>query len=422
MQGVNWDAGTDADAGSGIFRRLAPGPHGRPSLRPTYGETMIRVLSVVGTRPNFIKVGALHHAFDRHPAIEGVLVHTGQHYDRAMSEVFFEQLGLPEPDHYLGIGGGSHAEQTGRVMIALEPALRDVAPDVVVVVGDVNSTLAAALAAVKLHIPVAHVEAGLRSSDRRMPEEINRIATDAIADRLYVTERSGLDHLRREGIPEDRVVFAGNVMIDSLERFRHRAAATGAAASFGLEGTPYVLMTMHRPSTVDHAEPLGRLAETIERIAAHAPVVFPIHPRTRQRLADFGLLDRLHAIDGLRLAEPVGYLEFLDLMQQAAVVVTDSGGIQEETTALGVPCLTLRPHTERPVTVEVGTNVLLPLDPDAVASHVADALAGRGKKGEEQPARLDGRVTERVDPALSGEACEQARHYAAGGSPAPSRS
>lgn len=356
---------------------------------------MIRVLSVVGTRPNFIKAGALHRAFDRHPAIEGVLVHTGQHYDRAMSEVFFEQLGLPEPHHYLGVGGGSHAEQTGRVMIALEPVLREVAPDVVVVVGDVNSTLAAALTAVKLHLPVAHVEAGLRSSDRRMPEEINRIATDAIADRLYVTERSGLDHLRREGIPEDRVVFAGNVMIDSLERFRHRAAASGAVAAFGLERTPYVLMTMHRPATVDHAEPLGRLAETIERVAAHAPVVFPIHPRTRQRLADFGLIGRLDATERLRLAEPVGYLEFLDLMQQAAVVVTDSGGIQEETTALGVPCLTLRPHTERPVTVEVGTNVLLPLDPGAVASHVEDALAGRGKKGE-LPPLWDGHAAERI--------------------------
>ncbi len=364
---------------------------------------MIRVLSVVGTRPNFIKVGALHRAFDRHPEIEGVLVHTGQHYDRAMSEVFFEQLELPEPDYYLGIGGGSHAEQTGRVMMALEPVLRDVAPDVVVVVGDVNSTLASALAAVKLHIPVAHVEAGLRSSDRRMPEEINRIATDAIADRLYVTEQSGLDHLRREGIPEDRVVFAGNVMIDSLERFRHRAAATGTVAQFGLEGRPYVLMTMHRPSTVDHAEPLERLAGIIERIAAHAPVVFPIHPRTRQRLADFELLGRLGAVEDLRLAEPVGYLEFLDLMQQAAVVVTDSGGIQEETTALGVPCLTLRPHTERPVTVDVGTNVLLPLDPDAVSSHVEDALAGRWKKGRVPPL-WDGHAAERIAEDL-------VRHY-----------
>ncbi len=356
---------------------------------------MLRVLSIVGTRPNFIKVGALHHAFSRHPQIESVLVHTGQHYDRAMSEVFFEQLRLPEPDRYLGIGSGSHATQTARIMTALEPVLQEEAPDVVVVVGDVNSTLAATLVAVKLHIPVAHIEAGLRSGDRTMPEEINRLATDAIADRLYVTEQSGLDHLQREGVPEDRVVFAGNVMIDSLERFRHEASATGTVAGFGLEHKPYVLMTMHRPATVDHEQPLGRLAETIEGITTHAPVVFPIHPRTRQRLQAFGLLDRLDALDTLHLTEPVGYLEFLDLMQNAAAVVTDSGGVQEETTALGVPCLTLRPNTERPVTVDIGTNVLLPLAPDQITKHMEEALAGQWKQGQVPPL-WDGHAAERI--------------------------
>lgn len=346
---------------------------------------MIRVLNVVGTRPNFIKIGALHHAFSAHPAIAPRLVHTGQHYDAKMSEVFFRQLELPEPDLYLGVGSGSHAEQTAATMTALEAVFLKERPDLVVVVGDVNSTLAAALVAAKLHLSLAHVEAGLRSFDRRMPEEINRLVTDALADMLYVTEHSGLVNLRREGIPEAQVCFAGNVMIDSLVRFREKAATLGAAAGMGLAPGQYVLMTMHRPSTVDHPEKLRCLTDIMRQISVLAPVVFPVHPRTRARLEAEGLLNALTALDGLHLTEPLGYLEFLSLMIDAGLLVTDSGGIQEETTFLNVPCLTLRETTERPVTITLGTNELMPLEPAPILEAVQRALSGNWKQGRIPP-------------------------------------
>ena len=361
---------------------------------------MYHVLTVVGTRPNFIKVGALHRAFLAQPTLEPRLVHTGQHYDREMSGVFFEQLGLPRPHKYLDVGSGSHAEQTARIMIALERTVLEDRPDAAVVVGDVNSTLAAALVCAKLHIPVAHVEAGLRSGDRTMPEEINRLATDAVANIFYVTEQSGVDNLRNEGVPEERICFAGNVMIDSLIRYRQKAAATGTVSQFGLERGRYVLMTMHRPASVDVPHRLERLVQAIERIAAVAPLVFPIHPRTRTRLDDKGLTSRLQALGSLRLVEPLGYLEFLDLMASAGVLVTDSGGIQEETTFLGVPCVTLRSSTERPITTELGTNRLVPLNPDAVESAVREALAGRWPKGQIPPL-WDGHAAERIATHLA---------------------
>jgi UDP-N-acetylglucosamine 2-epimerase (non-hydrolysing) len=356
---------------------------------------MIRVLSVVGTRPNFIKIGALHHAFSAHPAITPRLVHTGQHYDAKMSEVFFDQLELPEPDQYLGIGSGSHAAQTAATMIALETVFLDEHPDVIVVVGDVNSTLAGALVAAKLHLPLVHVEAGLRSFDRQMPEEINRLVTDAVADVLYVTEQSGLDNLRREGVPDAKVSFVGNVMIDSLLRFRPKAAALKTAAGFGLTPKQYVLMTMHRPVNVDDPANLRRLVEIVQAIAAHAPVVFPVHPRTRNRMAAEGHLDALNALDRLHLAEPIGYLEFLSLMMDAGLLVTDSGGIQEETTSLGVPCVTLRDSTERPITITLGTNMLLPLAVDPLVEAVQHALSGRWKQGQTPPF-WDGHAAERI--------------------------
>ena len=352
------------------------------------------VLSVVGARPNFMKVAPVHRALDARGHVRSRIVHTGQHYDDRMSAVFFADLGLPEPHHYLGVGAGTHAEQTARVMLALEPVLEAEGPALVAVVGDVNSTLAAALVAAKRHVPVAHVEAGLRSGDRRMPEELNRICTDALADLLFVTEQSGIEHLRREGIPDDRIHFVGNVMIDSLVRCLDRARASGAVQRLGLDAGGYVLVTVHRPSNVDAEAPLERVVRIVERLAARRPVVLPLHPRTAARLDQFGLRPALTVRPTVHLIEPLGYLEFVNLMEQATAVVTDSGGIQEETTYLGVPCLTIRESTERPVTITMGTNSLVPLDAEAVATRLEDMVGG-GRRGEIPPL-WDGRAGERI--------------------------
>ena len=363
--------------------------------------SQLHVLSVVGARPNFMKVGPVHRALEAAGA-RSTIVHTGQHYDARMSDVFFRQLGLPEPDFYLGIGGGSHAEQTARVMMAFEEVLLEVKPDLVLVVGDVNSTVAATLVAVKLHVPVAHVEAGLRSGDRRMPEEINRLCTDAISDLLFVTEQSGLDNLKHEGTPDERVHFVGNVMIDSLVHAREAARELGSPAAHGVEPGGYILMTMHRPSNVDTQEPLEEMVRLVEGLAEMLPVVLPAHPRTAGNLEKFGLLDRLKAVEGLRLIEPAGYLEFLGLMEGAAVVVTDSGGVQEETTFLGVPCLTLRENTERPATIDLGTNELSPLDAAHVIGRVRSILGGE-RAGHRVPPLWDGKAAERIAAVLIGE-------------------
>ncbi|GIV57692.1 MAG: UDP-N-acetyl glucosamine 2-epimerase [Rhodothermaceae bacterium] len=360
----------------------------------------IRVLNVVGARPNFMKVAPLHRAFEAHPAFASRIVHTGQHYDARMSDIFFRQLEMPEPHVYLGVGSGTHAEQTARVMVAFERIVLDERPDLVVVVGDVNSTLACSLVAAKCHVPVAHVEAGLRSGDRTMPEEINRIATDAISDFLFVTEQSGLDNLRAEGVPEEKIFFVGNVMIDALVQFREKAARATILEDLGLTSGDYALMTMHRPSNVDRAEGLQKLLETLEALTEQLPVVFPIHPRTRNRFADFGLAERLAAVPRLHLLDPLGYLEFLRLMEHAAVVVTDSGGIQEETTYLQVPCLTLRENTERPVTLELGTNALMPLDPGPIARRVAALRAGEYPAGRIPPL-WDGQAARRIVDVLA---------------------
>lgn len=359
----------------------------------------LKVLHVVGARPNFMKVGPVHRALEATGAAVSVVVHTGQHYDAKMSDVFFRDLGLPEPDHYLGVGGGTHAEQTARVMLAFEPVLLDEQPDLVLVVGDVNSTLAAALVAAKLQVPVAHVEAGLRSFDRAMPEELNRLCTDALSDLLFVTEQSGLDNLRREGVPDAKVHFVGNVMIDSLVAALPKARAAGAVERLGLPPRGFVLMTMHRPSNVDEEAPLREVVRLVEALAARLPVVLPLHPRTAGNLARFGLRERLDRIPALHLVEPLGYLDFLGLMEAAAAVVTDSGGVQEETTFLGVPCLTLRENTERPVTIAVGTNELAPLDADHVAARLDAILAGEGRKGEIPPL-WDGHAAERIAEVL----------------------
>lgn len=358
-----------------------------------------KIFNVVGARPNFMKIGPLHRAFTALDDVESVIIHTGQHYDERMSDVFFKQLELPEPDIYLGVGSGTHAQVTAKVMISFEEAVLEHKPDLILVVGDVNSTVACSLVAAKCHIPLAHVEAGLRSGDRTMPEEINRLVTDSISDFLFVTEQSGLDNLKEEGVSDDKVFFSGNVMIDSLVHFREKAAQRPILANLSVEKKNYILMTMHRPANVDTAEQLEKVVETIEGLAALHPVVLPMHPRTRARLTSFGMLDKVEAISGLTLSEPLGYLDFLNLMDNASVIVTDSGGIQEESTYLQVPCITLRDSTERPITVDLGTNELMDLDPSVIIPRVEALLSGEGKKGQIPPL-WDGKAATRIADTL----------------------
>jgi len=358
------------------------------------------VLCVVGARPNFMKMAPILRALAAHaPALPARLVHTGQHYDAEMNGRLFDDLRLPGPDINLEVGSGSHAQQTAEVMRRFEPVLDEVRPRCVVVVGDVNSTLACSLVAVKKGVPVAHVEAGLRSGDRSMPEEINRLLTDQIAERLYTTERSAAANLEREGVAPERVRFVGNVMIDSLLFNRPQArepaqvlAAQGIDASVLAEG--FGLVTLHRPSNVDDRGTLASLLGVLGEVAARLPLVFALHPRTRSAIERFELRS---AIEGRRmiLLPPQGYLEMLGLMAQASLVLTDSGGLQEETTALGVPCLTLRENTERPITIEQGTNLLVGRDRTAILAAVGDILHGHGKRGR-QPELWDGRAAERI--------------------------
>jgi UDP-N-acetylglucosamine 2-epimerase (non-hydrolysing) len=327
-----------------------------------------------------------------------LLVHTGQHYDQAMSQVFFDQLGMPTPDIHLEVGSDTHARQTARIMTAFEPVLLEHRPDWVVVAGDVNSTVATGLVAAKLEVPVAHVEAGLRSFDRTMPEEINRVLTDHLSDLLFTTEESGNLNLQREGIPDERVAFVGNCMVDSLRTHVEAAIAQEPWQKLGLTPGGYALMTLHRPSNVDDPETLRSLISTASRIAEELPVVFPLHPRTRQRLDDLGLA----APAGLRLEPPLPYLSFLGLMARARCVLTDSGGIQEETTALSVPCLTLRWNTERPSTVDTGTNRLVGTEKSKILAAFDDILGERWQQGEIPPL-WDGRAGERIAERLLNE-------------------
>lgn len=353
---------------------------------------------VAGARPNFVKIAPLVRAL-RAAGLPYRLVHTGQHYDPLLSDVFFAQLELPPPDLHLGVGSGSHAEQTARILTAYDAVLERDPPRATLVVGDVNSTLACALAAAKREIPVIHVEAGLRSFDRSMPEEINRVLVDHLAELLFVTEPSGVVNLRREGIPEERIFLVGNVMIDTLRALAPAARQAPGPERWGLAPGSYALVTLHRPGNVDDAAGLARVVAVLEAVAEELPVLFPVHPRTRARLCAHGWQERLAAHPRLRLVEPLGYVEFLRLMQDAAVVLTDSGGVQEETTALGVPCLTLRPNTERPITIEVGTNQLVPLEPARVRAEVAAVREGRGKRGR-VPELWDGRAAERIAAVL----------------------
>ncbi len=355
----------------------------------------MKILNVVGARPNLMKIAPLVEAMRCCPDTVQVLLHTGQHYDDNMSQVFFDDLGIPRPDVYLGVGSASHAEQTARVMVGFEKVLLEDRPDVVVVVGDVNSTLACAVTAAKLWVPVAHVEAGLRSFDRRMPEEINRVVTDALSDYLFTTSRDADENLLREGISRERIHFVGNVMIDTLLRHRERARNLGTPARFDLRAGCYALLTLHRPSNVDDAAVLAGILEALTHIQRELPILFPIHPRTSRRIEEFGYTARVRAAPRLHLVEPLGYLEFLDLMMHALVVLTDSGGIQEETTILGVPCLTLRENTERPVTVAEGTNIVVGMEPARIVAETEVILAGKSKAGR-VPELWDGHAADRI--------------------------
>ncbi len=361
-----------------------------------------RVLCVVGARPNFMKIAPIMRSLGARPAIFApLLLHTGQHYDRSMKDAFFDQLGIPHPDVDLGVGSGSHAVQTAEVMRRFEPELERLEPDAVLVVGDVNSTIACSLVAVKRGVPVVHVEAGLRSFDRSMPEEINRVLTDQIADLLFTTEPDGARNLQREGIDPERIHFVGNVMIDTLLYNRERAerpaqvlAALPHAGVFLDSPTGFGLVTLHRPSNVDDEQTLRGLLGALREVAATVPLVFPVHPRTRARIDAFGLMTLVET-PRIALFEPLGYLQLLGLMAQARLVLTDSGGLQEETTALGVPCLTLRENTERPVTVECGTNTVVGVEPARVLAAASDIFSTGGKRGR-VPELWDGRAAERI--------------------------
>ncbi len=378
-------------------------------------QHVIRFVVVAGARPNFMKIAPILKAIARHnrwaddrarsPAIQASLLHTGQHYDYEMSKVFFEDLDIPDPDIHLGVGSGSHGEQTGKALIGIEKVLIDRKPDLLLVVGDVNSTLAGALAAVKLHVRVAHVEAGLRSFDMTMPEEVNRVLTDAISDYLYVHSPDAIDNLKREGITGHKIRFVGNVMADSLLDSREKATRREFLGKAGLVGRQYCVVTLHRPDNVDRRENLTRIAHALRRVSDRVPVVFPCHPRTMKTITDFGLgslfeYHRQPDVDGLigrrvHLITPLGYLDFLQLMTNSKAVVTDSGGIQEETTMLGVPCITLREATERPITVTEGTNTLVGSDPAKIVEATLDALDGKSKIGK-VPHLWDGKAAERI--------------------------
>ena len=371
---------------------------------------MTRIICVCGARPNFMKVAPIIRALESHGNFETLLVHTGQHYDRNMSELFFGELGLPEPDINLEVGSASHATQTARIMERFEPVVLEFDPNFVLVVGDVNSTIACGLVAVKLGVKLIHVEAGLRSFDRTMPEEINRVLTDSISDLLFVTEQAGLDNLQREGIDASKVHFVGNVMIDTLLANSRKARSSNVLEKLGLAQRRYAVVTLHRPSNVDDMKMFAEILGAFEQIQKDLKMVFPIHPRTRSRIENSKLAARVRAMPNLLLLEPLGYLDFLWLMSNAALVLTDSGGIQEETTVLGVPCMTLRKNTERPVTITQGTNRLVELTKEGIVRayrQVAEELK-KGCRPAKVPQLWDGKAAERIVKVIAEHAERQA--------------
>ena len=359
----------------------------------------LRIVNVVGARPNFMKMAPLIMEYRKHhDAFEPLLVHTGQHYDDNMSGLFFEQLHLPKPDVYLGVGSGTHAEQTAKVMIELEKLLAKQPADLVVVVGDVNSTMAAAIVAAKLCIPLAHVEAGLRSFDRTMPEEINRLVTDALSDYCFTTSQDADENLRREGVAAEKIFFVGNVMIDTLLRLREQALKSDIHKRLAV-GERYGYVTLHRPSNVDDKTTLAGILSALDVVQENLPLVFPAHPRTINRMREFGLWNEVSRWPNMRLTEPIGYMDSLCLMSGATLVLTDSGGVQEETTVLGVPCLTIRENTERPVTVMEGTNTVVGTSHERIVSEARRILDGNGKRGR-VPKFWDGKAAQRIVSVL----------------------
>lgn len=373
---------------------------------------MKKIYLVAGARPNFMKIAPIVRALQAHGGLAFKIIHTGQHYDREMNEVFFEELGIPEPDVFMAAGGGSHSQQTGKIMLAFEELCQAEPPDAVLVVGDVNSTLACSVTAKKLNIPVAHVEAGLRSGDMTMPEEINRLVTDSISDWFFVTEPSGISHLKKEGKKDSAIHYVGHVMVDNLLYQAAKLANSDASlfetnkikTDHGIGGARYGVITLHRPSNVDNPETMARICCALREIAAELPMIFPVHPRTRNNLSQFGI----DLGPDITLIGPQGYMSFLDLWKDAVVVLTDSGGLQEETTALGVPCITIRDNTERPVTVDEGSNVLAGTDPVRIIAEVRKVLRGEGKQGR-RPHLWDGKAAQRIVEVLAMELARGAR-------------
>jgi UDP-N-acetylglucosamine 2-epimerase (non-hydrolysing) len=370
---------------------------------------------VAGARPNFMKIAPIVRALQAQDALSFKIIHTGQHYDREMNDVFFEELGIPQPDVFMAAGGGSHAQQTAKIMVAFEELCQAERPAAVLVVGDVNSTLACSIVAKKLVIPVAHVEAGLRSGDMAMPEEINRLVTDSISDWFFVTEPAAVEHLRREGKPESAVHYVGHVMVDNVlyqaEKLSQADTSgfdtSGFKSARQAEGGRYGVVTLHRPSNVDEPDTFARIAGALKEISRELPLIFPVHPRTRANIEKFGI----ELGPNITLAGPQAYMAFLNLWKDAAVVLTDSGGLQEETTALGVPCVTIRENTERPVTVDEGSNVLAGTDPDTIVREARKVLRGEGKQGR-RPHLWDGKAAERIVAILSrGDRCGKAEGH-----------
>jgi UDP-N-acetylglucosamine 2-epimerase (non-hydrolysing) len=359
------------------------------------GGDGMKIINVVGARPNFMKIAPIVREMDKYEYLEHILLHTGQHYDDAMSKVFFEDLALPKPDIDLGVGSGSHAVQTAKVMVEFETVVNERKPDLVVVVGDVNSTLACSLVAVKLGVPVAHVEAGLRSFDRSMPEEINRIVTDALSDLLFTTELSANHNLEREGIQKEKIHFVGNVMIDTLLYCTNKVQESSIIDTLNLISGEFALLTLHRPSNVDVKETFEKVISALEKIQKQIQIIFPMHPRTKARISEFGMAEKFERMTNFVVTEPLGYLDFLNLESNCKFVLTDSGGLQEETTVLGIPCLTLRENTERPVTITEGTNILVGTDPEKIIEESTKILSGKGKSGR-IPKFWDGKAAERI--------------------------
>lgn len=362
---------------------------------------MQKILNIVGARPNFMKIAPIIREMQRRETeFRPLIVHTGQHYDEAMSDSFFRDLGIPQPDFHLEVGSASHAVQTAKIMMAFEPVVLAEKPDWCLVVGDVNSTIACALVCAKLGVKIAHVEAGLRSRDRAMPEEINRILTDAISDLLLTTSEDADENLKQEGIAAGKIKFVGNVMIDSLFYNLEKSKDSQARENLDLSGRDYAVLTLHRPSNVDEREVFGRLLDALVAISAKLPVIFPVHPRTRANIEKFGFTEKVADSD-IRLIEPLGYLDFMNLYSGAKLVLTDSGGLQEETTALGIPCLTLRENTERPITIELGTNILVGTNPEKITRSAFEILENSTQKETKIPPLWDGHAAARICDALT---------------------